>query len=287
MDRTPLLTPGQHTALVSELSQLELLKLKGKGKKVDGAEPLLRAIADRVAALLPDGTDPLADGQMLYTGAYATFLIAAGREPGDAKHSADQSWRSASGNFYQRYIQGWINRETSQFGLVALTESELRPHPQLIEFLKLPAKRRCLQSAISVWPDNDIILVTRTQGGEWRAVGILSCKTSLRERVFESAFWTLATRDTGLRSGFVTADLDDELAECGGTGKNRQIVETYFDRAYSTNPATRFCPQVRPFSEAATDLLRWQKDVVADPLIVPFVYKSGNWEPAVSLANSQ
>ena len=108
-----------------------------------------------------------------------------------------------------------------------------------------------------------------------------------RERVFESAFWTLATRDTGLRSGFVTADLDDELAECGGNGKNRQIIETYFDRAYSTNPATRFCPQVRPFSDAPADLLRWQRDVVAQPLTEPLDYKSGSWAPALSMANWQ
>ena len=271
--------------MVWELNALNLLRPRGKG--VDGAESLLRAIAERVTPLLPAGADALADGHLIYTQVYSTFLEHAGRAPAAAKHSADQSWRSASGNFYQRYVQTRINDETSNHGLLALTETELHALPQLIEFLKLPAKRRCLQSAISVWPDNDIVLVTQTKRHEWRAVGIISCKTSLRERVFESAFWTLATRDTGLRSGFVTADLDDELADCGGSGKNRQIIETYFDRAYSTNPATRFCPQVRPFSEIAADLLRWQKDVVAEPLMEPLDYKSGSWAPALSMASWQ
>jgi hypothetical protein len=285
LNRAPLLPPEKHDTLIGELNDLSLLR--PKGKRLDGAELLLRAIAERITPLLPEGVDALADGHLIYTRIYAGALERLGRGSAAAKNSADQSWRSASGNFYQRYIQKRINEETSSHGLLALTETELHALPQLIEFLKLPAKRRCLQSSISVWPDNDIILVTLTTSSEWRAVGIISCKTSLRERVFESAFWTLATRDTGLRSGFVTADLDDELAECGGSGKNRQIVETYFDRAYSTNPATRFCPQVRPFSEACSDLLRWQRDVVADPLTDPLDYKSGSWAPALTLASSQ
>jgi hypothetical protein len=280
-----LLAPDAHEELIRELNELSLLRAKGKG--LDGAESLLRAIAERLTPLLPDGADALADGHIVYTRVYAGFLERLGRASAAAKNSADQSWRSASGNFYQRYVQSRINEETSKQGLLALTETELRALPQLIEFLKLPAKRRCLQSSISVWPDNDIILVTLTTSHDWRAVGIISCKTSLRERVFESAFWTLATRDTGIKSGFVTADLDDELAECGGNGKNRQIIETYFDRAYSTNPLTRFCPQVRPFHEATADLLRWQKDVVAQPLTEPLDYKSGSWAPALSMASWQ
>lgn len=286
MDRRPLLSSEKHGVLIREINSLNLLRPKSKG--AEGAESLLRAIAERVTPLLPDGSDALADGHLIYTRIYAEFLEKGGKDPPAAKNSANQSWRSASGNFYQRYVQNRINEEASPHGLLALTETELHAAlPNLIEFLKLPAKRRCIQSSINVWPDNDIVLVTKTTNHEWRAVGIISCKTSLRERVFESAFWTLATRDTGLRSGFVTADLDDELAECGGNGKNRQIIETYFDRAYSTNPATRFCPQVRPFSDAPADLLRWQRDVVAQPLTEPLDYKSGSWAPALSMANWQ
>ena len=63
------------------------------------------------------------------------------RIPQAAKNSANQSWRSASGNFYQRYVQNRINEEASPHGLLALTETELHAAlPNLIEFLQAASK---------------------------------------------------------------------------------------------------------------------------------------------------
>src|SRR5215208_4055053 len=152
--------------------------------------------------------NPLADAQTIYVDIYSQFLESVGRSSSAARTSATQSWKSASGNFFQEYVRQYINTAASLRGLNAVNASELRRidagresgQHSLIEFLQLPAKRRCRQSAINVWPDNDVILLTRSRDGIWRAMGIVSCKTSLQERMFESAFWTLATRDTGLRS---------------------------------------------------------------------------------------
>jgi hypothetical protein len=266
--RTPLLSKNQSQTILSAVCRLPILV--ASGKRATGGDKLLQAISERVAAFLPPGVDPLTDAHAIYIEAYVTFLESLGVSHGTARESARQSWNPASGGFFQQYVTQYINKQTRSHGLLACTKDTLESiAPSVIEFLKLPAKRRCLQSAISVWPDNDIILLTRDQHSVWRAVGILSCKTSLRERTFESAFWTLATRDTGLRSGFVTADLDNELGQCGGTGKTRQIAETYFDRTYSTNPGTAWCSQVRPFAEIGEEMLRWQSDVVVRPMKDP------------------
>lgn len=133
----------------------------------------------------------------------------------------------------------------------------------IIDFLTLPAKRRCTQTGINVWPDNDIIVTGEDISGNRRAFCIISCKTSLRERPLESCFWAIATRDTGIKAVFATSDLDAELGNCGDThNKMRQLLESYFDRTYSTSPATDICRQVVPFNQIVNDLRRWHADLL-------------------------
>jgi hypothetical protein len=209
---------------------------------------------------MDEGMLSLADAQVVYESVYSGHLRALGASEVSAQRSTTSSWRSTSGRYFQDFVAGYINAHESTTGARALNAAELnRLDPEIAPYLHLPAKRRCVQRSIDVWPDNDIILVTEESTQHWRAFGIVSCKTSLRERMFESAFWTLATRDTGLRSLFVTADLDNELGICGGKIKSRQIIETYFDRAYSSNPLTQSCRQVKPLKEIVDDLTRWRQ----------------------------
>jgi hypothetical protein len=137
----------------------------------------------------------------------------------------------------------------------------------------LPARRRCVQESFQAWPDNDIMLLTRSGAtspdGEERIVvfAILSCKTSFHARETESCFWALATRDTGVRMGLVTQDRSGELGSCARPTKARMLLEAYFDRVFSTNPRTRPCAQIRPFEELFAEARRWRQDVA--PELIP------------------
>jgi hypothetical protein len=185
-------------------------------------------------------------------------------------NAARNSWAAVSGNRFQGIVKNFINTQLAALGIIAVTASELRQiAPHIIQFLTLPAKRRCTQSNIDVWPDNDLIILTRARNYNWRVFALLSCKTSFHARETESCFWALALRDTGLRLGMVTEDLHLELGTCKNPNKNRRLLEAYFDRVYSANPDTSMCSQIQPLELLYEDLLRWRKDLVSDALEQP------------------
>lgn len=262
MARAPVLKQEALAFIAMDVGSLGILN--GPGNRPNGASELLQAIHRRLTPHVGAGMLPLTDAQVVFEEIYQKYLRSTGVGEQAAHRSTSSSWRSTSGKYFQDFVSQFINDSLGTQGIQAVSAKELMQlDPGLIRFLQLPAKRRCVQSPIDVWPDNDIIVLARDQGGQLRALGIVSCKTSIRERAFESAFWALATRDTGLRTVFVTADLDNELGVCGGKSKSRQIIETYFDRGYSTSPRTACCAQIQPLGRVAADIRRWREDLLA------------------------
>jgi len=84
-----------------------------------------------------------------------------------------------------------------------------------------------------IFPDVDILIVER---GSNLIMAILSCKTSLRERLTETAFWKRElekTRDMKkIKLIFVTTDKDNELR----TETNRYILLHVIDYTFITDP---------------------------------------------------
>jgi hypothetical protein len=144
MSRLPKLTPEQHLEIAARIGSRALLRSKGVGSP-KGSDLLLRAVSQELAVLLPDGADPLTDAQRVYTEVYAAFRQAQGIHERDAHTSANQSWKSASGSFFQEYVKAYINRETTNHGLIAVTAKELKAlelaaapgEPSLIGFLEV------------------------------------------------------------------------------------------------------------------------------------------------------
>jgi hypothetical protein len=64
--------------------------------------------------------------------------------------------------------------------------------------------------------------------------------------------------------GLVTQDRSLELGTCIKPTKARMLLEAYFDRVFSTNPATSNCAQIRPFDEILGEVRRWRHDVAPD-----------------------
>ena len=212
----------------------------------------LRIISEAVRPLIPSGADPLIDAGLI-------FQDFAAPEVGLSPNQARQAWASTSGRLFQIHVQDTINNVLNAEGIEAVEATEITDTTR--EFLTLPARRRCTQARIGVWPDNDLIVLAPHLSGP-RAFCIISCKTSLPERAIESCFWAIATRDTGIKAAFATADLDGELGTCASPTKPRQLLESYFDRTYSTSPATSLCAQVTSLDRVAEDLRRWSLDLL-------------------------
>lgn len=140
----------------------------------------------------------------------------------DRKINLDQAWKAYKGTLYEyavyRYIKYIIESKCLEYQV--LKGNEIRLYKD--------------QIAIKNWsyilPDVDLLIVKDNN-----VKAILSCKTSLRERLTETAFWKRelekkdATRD--IKVVFITTDKDDELR----IETNRYIVQHVLDAVFITN----------------------------------------------------
>lgn len=121
-----------------------------------------------------------------------------------------------------------------------------------------------------IWGDNDIIVILNKNGVKQQYC-IISCKTSLRERVYQSVFWSLHSRLQGVgRHVFVTADKGASgKSEIGHRGndnvahKSRDVLESTMDRVYvlrNSNEVNR-SQVIKDFSYLEKDLLNWAQDI--------------------------
>lgn len=193
-------------------------------------------------------------------------------------NQARQSWVVASGNNFESFIRNFINNSLNREGVLAVKGDRLRRSKkaqEIVKFLTLQAKRRCTQTSTGVWPDSDIVVLTRDGSGKLKAFALLNCKTSDHSRNDAVLFWALALRDNNIKYCLVTQDLDKRFIKGDDDGQIsglRKKCEAYLDRVFSTHPLTQECIQVRKldFTNAngaeflLTDLRMWRKDVVPD-----------------------
>ncbi|MBM4079010.1 MAG: hypothetical protein FJ272_06000 [Planctomycetes bacterium] len=185
--------------------------------------------------------------------------------------SAKQSWASASGRAFERHVRSTVNRELAPVGILALSAPQLdRVDASLRDRLTLRIKRPCSEQPLPVWPDNDVLVVSKTANG-WQPFAVISCKTSLHARLTETLFWSVITKQQlPLKSLFVTLDLDLEFGECAKPTRDaRVLAETFLDRTYSLNQKTVKCATFRPFAEIPVDLKRWRAELVKGAVAKP------------------
>jgi hypothetical protein len=206
---------------------------------------------------------------------------------GSDANKARQSWVSASGNSFESLMRNFINQNLNSEGILALKGDRLRTLPaaeHIVEFLTLKANRRCTQTTTGVWPDSDIVVLTRDKQGTVKVFAVLNCKTSDHSRNDAVLFWALALRDNNIKYCFLTQDLDGKFVKGDADGRIsslRKKAEAYLDRVYTTNPTTTECSQVRrirfrtPESDPLlSDLRRWREDVVPDYSAAQFAEES-------------
>lgn len=207
--------------------------------------------------------------------AYISLLINRGIDPIRAR----QSWVVASGGDFEGYIRNHINQILNSEGIVAIKGDRLKQLgkkslriKELIRFLTLPAKRRCTQTSVDVWPDNDILVLLKTQDDIWRILASISAKTSSHSRNTSVLFWSIAVSSLGIKYFLATQDRDNQfIKECTSNDVNqeRKLFEAYCDRVFTSNPQANYCSQVKSLilrddgsSELANELLELKKQIV-------------------------
>lgn len=196
----------------------------------------------------------------------------------DDSNLARQSWVSASGNFFEEVVRDNINDTLNSEGILAIKGDRIKNREnarEIVGFLTLRAYRRCTQTLTGVWPDSDILLITRDISSRLKVFALLNCKTSDHSRNDSVLFWALALRDNNIRYCLITQDRDNKFKkghESDQLSGFRIKCEAYLDRVYSTNQFTTECAQVKKIDFAIAngadslydDLRLWRKDVVPD-----------------------
>ena len=183
--------------------------------------------------------------------AYIKILTKKGIPPIKAR----QSWVVASGGNFEGYIRNHINLVLNPEGIVAIKGDRLKQLgknsqkiQELIRFLTLPVKRRCTQTSVDVWPDNDILILGKVNKETWRILASISAKTSSHSRNTSVLFWSLAVSSLGIKYFLATQDRDNQFVkECNSDNVNqeRKLFEAYCDRVFTTNPNAKYCSQVK------------------------------------------
>jgi len=174
--------------------------------------------------------------------------------------SRDQAWRTCKGELYEYAVFKCVQQVVSSDELLS-RKFKVVPGNQVATYEDQVAIRNWSE----VLPDIDILIVERETD---RVRVIISCKTSLRERFTETAFWKRelerheSTRD--LLLVFITTDKDDELrkdtnryillhvVDCTfitDFEKHRQLIRAYRERYGGRRDFARIYSKVKRIDE--------------------------------------
>ncbi len=197
-------------------------------------------------------------------------------ENGRDLNQARQSWVVASGNNFEEFVRNLINDALNREGIMAIKGDQLKRYPKakdIVQFLMLKANRRCTQKTTGVWPDSDIVVLTKDKKGTLKSFALLNCKTSDHSRNDAVLFWALALRDNNIKYCLMTQDLDKKFVKGDNDASGlRRKCEAYLDRVYTTHPLTTECSQVCKLdftkqdgaNNLFEDLKMWRKEVVSN-----------------------
>lgn len=185
-----------------------------------------------------------------------------------AMHSVNKVWRLSRSSI-------WAVRVNSTSSPTILLDDYKDPAlnqavtDRILKRIKVVMKKRGTQGE-EVWGDNDVIVVASPDEDPGKAdvFCIISCKTSLRERVYQSVFWSTHSRLEGVgRHTFLTLDKGSSGAseignEQAPTRKARTVIESTFDRVYVLRRASEVSRSyvIKDFEYLRTDLCRWRDD---------------------------
>jgi len=161
--------------------------------------------------------------------------------------NAEQSWHVFIGNKFEKVVysilKGYVTRlkakDQNLKGLDVLTESEVKSKEVVMR--KLAVK----YGEYLLLPDADMVFVNYVSEEPWdsEVLAIISCKTSLRERIAQACYWKLKLLSSditkNIRVFLATADNDKDFPisshrreSFNGRSRDRIIAEHELDGVY-------------------------------------------------------
>ena len=162
-----------------------------------------------------------------------------------------QSLRAAGGTAFEFVIAEILNSFLANEGVVVTRAREralralIRDRSnlrRLMDFTRVPVKRRCDQTQLEDYPDLDLFALIKPEApdGLWRLLAIINCKVSFHARHTEATFWGLLVRlSSNIPFVVVTEDRDihkpraSELGvSCSQSTETRRLLESFTDGVY-------------------------------------------------------
>ena len=186
------------------------------------------------------------------------------RTNGDGDHG--QSWRAWKGKNFEKLVRRIVKEEIGHLnqtnGLnLATTNDTTLGHTNLSYELDCVKRNLLVDYGRfgSHLPDADLVIYNRDS---LKAICIMSCKVTLRERIAQTAYWKLKLDKSAVtrhvRVALVTPDEDGDLLnrpEMGLVKKNYAIASIELDTTYVLNETLQPTDRIKPFSSFAHDIM--------------------------------
>jgi len=179
-----------------------------------------------------------------------------------------QSWNSTKGQLFERFahyaIQSMIEKSSAKDLKLAYGNKTGEQDKDTSEI----ADQKTARDSIEIdfgdqgrWsPDADLIVYSNYD--DIRVEAIISCKTSLRERIAQTAFWRykLASSEetSHIENYLITLDSDDVFFD-DKPSKPRAIALNELDAIFVLKPGFDKHPKLKSFDRFTEELKKWLK----------------------------
>lgn len=174
-----------------------------------------------------------------------------------------QSWNKVKGDYFQNLLQYIITESFETLGLKVVNDKELdkKTLSDQLDAVKRNVVINYGNNGMHL-PDADIVVYNPKN---YRVVAIISCKTSLRERVAQTCYWKFKFCQNGntkhIKVYLITLDADGTLTKIEPHKKGRAIAETDLDGAYVlTNENLEESDNIKLFGHFIEDFKQLIKD---------------------------
>ena len=169
----------------------------------------------------------------------------------------EQSWRAYKGKNFEKLIVYIIEDSVRDLGLEIINGNKLERKNNLPKELSM-IKRNILVDFGEFgchMPDCDMIIY---KPNSLKIIGLISCKTTLRERIAQTGYWKLKLLQDELTKEikvfFITPDSDGTLVKKFPTKKGRAIAEVELDGSYVLRNDIEESDNIKTFDKFIADL---------------------------------
>lgn len=182
----------------------------------------------------------------------AKKLLAQGKIP-----DPEQSWKPHKGKALEFIVTDMVAKGIGDLGLSCISDKDLERKAEEIGFGKLYRNVLIRFGKFALLPDADLIIYNPQN---WEAIGIVSCKSTLRERIAQTLYWNLKLKSDPytihIKCFLVTPDEDGDLLRGldSNPSRDRIIVEHELDGVYTLRDDIEESEKVKPFPKFFEDL---------------------------------